>query len=612
MARGTYARTVSRRLLSVVAIASTAAAGLAAVASPSGALALQSVSFSVSTGGPAYTSTPIKADFTLANPASNTGSVLAFTIVVPPGVGTVKGAGVTGPGNWRETVLPCGSTSPCSSLVLVYATLPLTTSALKPGKSLIASITFTTPSSPTSLPFKMIGIGNGIFTTTDVPTITVIAGDAADFTITANPAATTSVAGQTQAFTLQSQNVNNVNVPYAGGEVRVELGADDPWPATLAVGGGTPVAFAPKLNPVSNATKYAVLPVLPASATGTYTLNIQFFAAGPTSIAVNDTTKTSVKGVLPWTVLAGPPASVGLDSIKDGSTTPSLPNPVKLKNLVASFHLSDQYNNPTMLQSSSVSLSAGGPGVLSAQTLVGPNLGVDPPTLGTLTTTYSQSVPPVNFQLLLTPGGALSNVVASPVDGSGTASVFQPTVAGGLTDTTNCTLSLTDPVCSSASFPNGANGQVNLVQQLCVTSTDIPLCGANPGKPVITLVQGDFTDGLGGNLYTRSSPASMTITCLVSACIDPEDGDFATDQSAEDVQEAIHAYPGHAISSAPWSGDPTPAWQTLVACQVPSGPGGNIIPSNQIFCSDHASYHLDSQGNLSFTIKYLVDPRGGP
>ena len=608
MARGTYARTVSRRLLSVVAIASTAAAGLAAVASPSGALAPQSVSFSVSTGGPAYTSTPIKADFTLANPASNTGSVLAFTIVVPPGVGTVKGAGVTGPGNWRETVLPCGSTSPCSSLVLVYATLPLTTSALKPGKSLIASITFTTPSSPTSLPFKMIGIGNGIFTTKDVPTITVIAGDAADFTITASPTATSSVAGQTQAFTLQSQNVNNVNVPYGPGQVRVELGTDDSL-ATLALGAGTPGLFA---APVSPETKYSVLLSLPASSTGTYTLNIGFFRAGPTSIAVNDTTKTSVKGVLPWTVLAGPPASVGLDSIKDGSTTPSLPNPVKLKNLVASFHLNDQYNNPTMLQGSSVSLSAGGPGVLSAQALVGPNLGVDPPTLGTVTTTYSLSVPPVNFQLSLSPGGALSNLVASPVDGSGTASVFQPKVAGGLTDTTNCTLSLTDPVCSSASFPNGANGQVNLVQQLCVTSTDIPLCGANPGKPVITLVQGDFTDGEGGNLYTRSSPASMTITCLVSACIDPEDGDFATDQSAEDVQEAIDAYPGHAISSAPWSGDPTPAWQTLVACQVPSEPGGNIIPSDQIFCSDHASYHLDSQGNLSFTIKYLADPRGGP
>ncbi|MFI5101681.1 MAG: hypothetical protein ACHQE5_14395, partial [Actinomycetes bacterium] len=174
MARGTYARTASRRLLSVFAIASTAAAGLAAAASPSSALTPQSVSFSVSTGGPAYTSTPIKADFKLSNPSGNTGSVVAFTIVVPPGVGKVQGAGVTGPGNWRELVLPCGSTPRCSSQVLVFATLPLSTSVLTRGNFLIASIAFTTPSSPTSLPFKMIGIGGGsglvIFTTTDVPT----------------------------------------------------------------------------------------------------------------------------------------------------------------------------------------------------------------------------------------------------------------------------------------------------------------------------------------------------------------------------------------------------------------------------------------------------------
>ena len=621
-----------RTVAALTALPLALGAMVAAAGTSQAASGLQPVSFSVSPG-PYYTSTPVKADFTLTNPSGNTGSVVAFTIVVPPGVGKVAGAGVTGPGNWREVVLPCGNLSNCSSQVLVFATLPLSTSVLRPANSLIASIAFTTPSSPTSLPFKMIGIGGGsglvFFTTTDVPTINVISGDAADFTITAAPTtATSSVAGATQAFTLQSQNVNNVNVPYGPGQVRVELGTDDPS-ATLALGTGAPAQFTPSLNPVSLLTKYAVVPLnLPASSTGSYTLNIRFTRAGPTSITVNDTAKPLVKGTLPFTVLAGPPTSIGLDTITDGSTTPPLPNPVKGKNLVASFHLADQYGNPTTLHGTGVTLSAGGTGSLSSQVVTDTNPGVDPAVLGTVTTTYSQATPPINFQLTLNSSpAALSNIVASPVDGSEASQTLVPGPAGNFSFPPVCSLAPTDPVCSTANLPQGANGQVDLVQQVCtsadvlppsdVTPGPLPVCAANPTKPVLTLVQGDFTNKGDGNLYTPSAPASMTITCLAAVCHDPDTDSLSDNNTTEEIAEIIAAYPGHAKSSAVSALDPSPAWHTLAACNPPPTQGAepgswNIIPDGTIFCSDHSSYLFDLSGNLSFTIYYLIDPRGGP
>ena len=605
--------TMSRRMFAVVATSSLAVAGLAAAAAPSSAAnpVVQSVRFSVSTGGPAYTSTAIKADFTLTNPSTNTGSVAAFTIEVPAGVGRVTGAGVTGPGNWREAPpISCGRLPKCSSLVVVYASLPLSTSVLKPGKSLTASIAFTTPSAPTSLPFHMIGIGNGIFTTPDVPTITVVSGDPAGFVLTdpALAAATppnSTQAGQTQTFTLQAQNKDGANVPYGPASVNVQLGADDSQ-ATLQLGNGPATSFTGSPSVVGPLS-------LPFSATGTYQLAITFrTAAAPTSVTVTDVAKPTVKGMLSgFSVLAGPPQSIGLDSIRDASQTPPLPNPAKGQPFAASFHLADQFGNPTTLQGSSVVLNAPGPGSLGAQTVVDSDPAADPPTLGTVTTTYSQAVPPISFTLTLgSPQIAGSNAISSPVDGSGASTSLSPGTSGVLTP--SCSLGSDDSVCSTASFPNGANGQVVVVQQLCQPG-DRSICASNPGAPVLTLVQGDFT-----GLYSNWAPAKVTLTCPVARCPDRDDGDFETDHSAEEVAEAIAQYPGWAQSSAPPLEGGSQPWVQLGACHVPDptaapgSPGSYIVPAGALFCSDHGSYHFDSAGNLSLTLYFLVDPKGGP
>ncbi len=611
-----------RRAFVGAAALSVAAAGLAAGATPSSA-GVQTVGFTVGTSGPAFTSTSIRADFTLTNPSANTGAVAAFSIVVPPGVGVVRGAGVTGPGNWRESVLACGSVARCSSVVLVYATLPLSTSVLRPGNSLTSSIAFTTPARTGPIVFRMIGIGNGIFTTTDTPTINVISGDAAAFALndpalaTATPSNST-VAGQSQVFTLQAQNTGGSNVPYGPAQVRVELGADDPHPATLQLGVGNPPVygstfpFASLPNPVSGETKYAVLLPVPASASGLYNLKITFFtAASPTSVSVNDIVKPAVNGNLSgFSVLASTPTAVVLDSIKDGSTTPPLPRPVAGKSLVASFHLTDAYNNPTTLHASSVALGAPGPGTLGTQSVVDSNPGANPPTLGTVTTSYSVPTQPIGFTLTLSNPTATSSPFQSGIDGSGQTALLTPFVSGGFS-TPACALSPTDPVCSTANLPNGADGQVNLIQQLCDSTDNIPVCATNPSQPVITSVLGDFTDGKGGNLYTRSAPASMTIVCLAAVCHDPDGDSLSDSDTAEEIAEIIAAYPGHAKTSLVPVEGPGPVWEQLAPCLTPIE-GSPVIPSTTQYCSDHSSYSFDEAGNLSFTIYYLTDPKGGP
>ena len=189
---------IRRHLVVALGVLGLTVGALAAVAAPSeAATAPQLVGFSVAPSF-ALASTPVTATFTVSNPATNTGSVVAFTIVVPAGVPQPVTAGsVTPPaGSWGELVLSCGSQTSCSSLVLVYARYPFTTSSLKPGSSLTASLGFQAPSTSTVLAFRMIGIGgSGLFATTDKPTITIeaaIAGGGVQAVLTPGTPATLS------------------------------------------------------------------------------------------------------------------------------------------------------------------------------------------------------------------------------------------------------------------------------------------------------------------------------------------------------------------------------------------------------------------------------------
>ena len=119
-------RPVRRRLVAIVAVVPLVLAAAVAAGGPSQAASfLQSAGVSVSVaGGQAFTSTPTTVTFKVTNNPTNTASLAAFTLVVPKGIGVVRPLGVTVPANWREVVVPCGSSRSCSSLVLVYGTGP--------------------------------------------------------------------------------------------------------------------------------------------------------------------------------------------------------------------------------------------------------------------------------------------------------------------------------------------------------------------------------------------------------------------------------------------------------------------------------------------------------
>lgn len=339
-----------RRLVAGVAAAGLSVIGLAVIAPPSEGATLQNVGVSISSDTTVFTSTVTKTDFVVTNPSANTGSVALYTIVVPPGVGKVTPAGVTGPGNWGETVLPCGSTANCSSLVLVYTGFPLSTSVLKPGQSMTASISFTTPDSPTSLPFKFIGIGGGVFTTTDTPTLTVVSGQPAKVTVTGTPGGTSLTAGETGHFTLQTYNNTSQKVPFGGGTVRISLGTDDPQ-AKLTYG-ATTVGFTAKSGPIPS---YADI-VLPQSSTGSYDVDVQFFAAGGSSVTA------SIAGLAdgtyePVTVSPGPAFALTLGNVTDVTASnafaagDTIDVPVRVK---------DQWGNILPLTDGSVTLAQTG------------------------------------------------------------------------------------------------------------------------------------------------------------------------------------------------------------------------------------------------------------
>lgn len=196
-----------RRLVAAVATSGLVLAGLL-VAAPTASAGLRQpvdVSTTVNYGATtnAYAGTATAVSFTVTNRSTTNAPLAEFTIVVPKGVAPVTADGVTVPqghGPWKEVVAPCLLVRNCSALVLVYATLPLSSSVIRPGESVTANISFTAPSSPTTLVFPLIGIGGGLFTTSSNPTVTVVPANPGVFNsviATPNSAATLTTGGAT-------------------------------------------------------------------------------------------------------------------------------------------------------------------------------------------------------------------------------------------------------------------------------------------------------------------------------------------------------------------------------------------------------------------------------
>jgi hypothetical protein len=597
---------------------------LMAVGSPSQASSLfQPASVSVAVdGGQAYVATPTTVAFTVTNHATNGAPLAAFTLVVPKGIGTVQPVGVTGPGNWRETVVQCGPRATCSSLVLVYGTLPLSQSLARPGQSVMASIKFTTPSRPGPLVFPMIGIGGGIFTTSDKPTVNVVAGTAASFRVTA-PASVT--AGATAPITVQALNPSNVATPYIGGTVKIQLGSDDNRASI------TPTSFSGSSATFAG-TPPSVLMTLPASSTGAYTFNATFYSAAQQSVTVTETKPLpDATGTAALTVVSAPATAIVFDSIKDVSSTPALPNPTIGQPFVSSFQVTDSFGNLASTASGDVVLSASGPGSLTAISATP----ASPTQDGTFTDSYSAAAPSVTLMVTLQTTNANATATRStPIDASGTAATFTPGKYGSLgtanfskpnsDGSSNCALSTDLPICGQTILPNGANGQVSLAAQACTgIDTGNGLCAGESGTaPLVLSVTGNFKDPTSGlPLYSYAHPASETFTCMSSLCRHRLNDDPAQiyNSSEESIEDYLD-YPLFIHLSQTDGFVQVPACQVVPSSESGPLPSANGIPGDNTVgaCVDVTSIVRNvttgspHYGDVSFTVLFVDDPKTHP
>jgi len=579
------------------------------------------VSVAVS-GGQAFTSSPTTVAFTVTNHATNGASLAAFTLVVPVGIGAVTAAGVTGPGNWRESVVSCGTSKTCSSLVLVYGTLPLGSSLALPGQSVTASILFTTPAKPGPLAFAMIGIGRGLFTTSDHPTVNVVTGLASKFAVSAPSTVT---AGVPATFTVQALDASTPvpqPIPYAGGAVNIQLGTDDSSHGAQV----TPTSFGGGASAFTGSPS-TIAVTLPPSATGAYTFSAVLTAAGPQSITVTETKPApDATGTAPLTVAPAPAASIFFDSIQDSSSNPPLPNPTVGKSFVSSFHVTDIYGNPAYTNLSDVTLGATGPGSLTPISATTASPSQD----GTFTDSYSAPSTGVVLTVTLTSASPQSAAALStPVDSNAVSAVFSPAKPGSLgtanfvapnsDGSSNCDLNATSPVCGQTILPHGANGQVSISEQLCTDSSGQCAVQGNGATPLVLSVTGNFNDSTGAPLYSDTSPASEVVTCAASQCpAFDDDGQVLANIPEESIEDFV-SFPLY-IQMTPAAG-----YVTVPSCQViPANPAQLVSVqavtqgSSPQACVDVASIvrnvlpNSGHYGDVSFTVYFVEDPKTHP
>lgn len=134
------------------------------------------------------------------------------------------------------------------------------------------------------------------------------------------------------------------------------------------------------------------------------------------------------------------------------------------------------------------------------------------------------------------------------------------------------TVDAAHPMCGVLSLPNGAAGQVALSLGVCPTGQ---VCRDGG---LVTQFIADMTD-----LYTRSSPAQMTIVCDKSVC----------------GEGGVPAY------RALWSQAATGDLLTTPVC-----PAKGLIGADQEFCTDTVASKRDNAGDLRLVILFLKDVRG--
>lgn len=221
-----------------------------------------------------------------------------------------------------------------------------------------------------------------------------------------------------------------------------------------------------------------------------------------------------------------------------------------------------------------VILSAPGPGQLSVSQATIP-AGTS---TATITTSYSAASAGIRISVsAANKKSVLQAATASfPVDLTlnlldGQSAALKGGTAGA--DGTGCTtVDASRPMCGVLSLPEGAAGRVALSLGLCPSDS---VC--RPGA-LVTQFLADM-DGL----YTRTSPARMTIVCDKTVC----------------GQGGVPQY------RAQWSQSATGALQETAAC-----PARGVIGAGQEFCTDTASSTRDNAGDLHLVVLFLRDVRG--
>lgn len=133
------------------------------------------------------------------------------------------------------------------------------------------------------------------------------------------------------------------------------------------------------------------------------------------------------------------------------------------------------------------------------------------------------------------------------------------------------------PMCGIVNLPLGATGTVGLSLGACPPDQSCASGG------LVSQLIANLTDGHGNSLYTRTSPASMTIFCDKSIC----------------GQRGVTKF------TALWSQSATGDLQPAPAC-----PAKGVIGADQTSCTDYVSSTRDNAGDLHLVVLFLTDVRG--
>lgn len=642
-----------RRVLAATSAATLAGLGLVAATTPANA-SVQSVSVaaSIDGGGSATVGYATTVNFAVTNqsPSSN---LTSFTIVLPPGVSapvgktTPQALGVSGGGNWSETVTSCGSVPNCSWLLVAKGLLPRATSLVRPGQTLTASVSLV-PTAVGTLQFGVINIENGTFTTSSTPSINVTSTAAGSFCVT--PSTTSVQAGQPITFGIQAIQVgtgvgnpcSGTPVGYSAHNVLLHLTTDDGATGSLRIApSATPPATDGSVSLVSSTTNSSATFAFGTSTSGHYTVVVTpQTAAGAQSLSVQEldasNTLTGVDGDSgAFAVTPGPAVNVVLESVADHAN-PSLGTSLTAgAQFDARFYVTDQFNNPTYSTSGQVTLNVGGPGVF---TPLAPSDATTPTADGGISGSYDQAGTsvPITLTLGIAAGGtATSNAINVNFASTNIGSVFLVPGGSAALQTSNyvapsngipnCALDATNPACANAIFSNGGNGAATIALEDCTTA-GVPsqYCGGTTPdtRAIVVQILADLTDGHGNLLYGdglngNPKPAEYNYVCANEKCPWTKDtDDTSIGNSWEERVENYNLFPYYgADSKTPDTWYKVPACQTLPSdpenSTAPSGPATSV-PAGTKQCVDVYSLVRNSSGDLSYRILYDDDTKGLP